>query len=407
MKKRYKLWISGILILCLLAGSAFGAQIQEVFDQEPGVELTERVMRTEAAQRGGDGGLQQGSDRLQTSAGVSPPSHRRSRFSWMTSKRTLAVCLAGAIIGGITFACLKSSSRQNAESDSKADSLANTLLPPFQRGMYVSIWTDNISRPDLAPRYAQILGNPDKEKTLLDFITRYRIDSLSFYDLPVLLDLPGMAKHLSAFIIAARARGVVQFHAVGSKKRDWDWISEYQKTFPGKFDGLLTENEFWNAPAGEISRQFNEFIQLLKYMKTLKVKNLGRDLKISVYLGRIDSVPDLSEENVASLVMANSDQVYQNCYGTTPHGTYQNCKSRLGKLFGSKKDVALTPLVSVEGADFSAYENETFLGTWLKNGTLGQLEANITGQFSKDNAGAQLTGFYYFEYRYMHYYLGG
>lgn len=403
--KNNKLWTTYLILFSLLSGNAFGAEVLNLpnpAQNAQDIELHEIVFHS------GNG----------PDAPRLPSKHFQKNSRKIVTKKAVAWIVSAALVGGALMTAIypmfnwNRGPRGNPTDDNdnnngttnnpiEPNDWANTPLPSFQRGMYVSLWTDDISRPDLADSYSKILGNSTKVTMLLDFITKYKIDSLSLYDLAPLLDQPTMPEHLSDLIVAAKARGVVQVHAVGSSKRDWDWVGAYQKTHPGKFDGLQTETEFWNAPEGEETSQFSQFIDLLDYMKRSNIKNRGRSMKISAYLGLLDTVPNMTEAQVAKKIAQYTDRIYQHCYATTPTSAYQDCKTRLTQMLAAKKpNLDLIPIVSVESNTFSA-GMESFLGTWLKTGTVDQLEKDITGQFTRDNNGTKVTGFYYYEYMYM------
>jgi hypothetical protein len=279
---------------------------------------------------------------------------------------------------------------------------------PFTRGMYVSMWSTMATDPTLAGQYNNILGDSQKEARLLAFIRQQKIDSLSLYNLPVILDMKGMAEKLSQFIVAAKNSGIKEVLAAGSKKGDWQVYSEFQKIYPSRIDGIIAEVEFWNDLTDRTA-SYQNFLTLLDDMKAFPFKNQGRPFKLTTYMGLLNSVPNVTEQEVASEIVKRVDRIILHSYDKDPTTAYLNAQGRMitfaAEIAAQSKSTQLVPLVSTEGTEFSAGGGaEVFLGNWLQqNPSLGLLERDFDVQMYKDIDSTKINGFYYYEYQFVDY----
>jgi len=264
------------------------------------------------------------------------------------------------------------------------------------RGLYFSPYTTAIGRVTLPAPYSNILGDKAKENELLEFLVTNQFDSLSFYDLKNIMKNTNLKKKLSQFIQAARACGVKEMNAIGAENADWVQVKSYQAAYPGKFDGLLTEYEFWNTGA-DIQAFFDEFINMMKQMKALNIQVNGKPVKISAYLGWLNRDYSLSENQAAAIIAQNLDRVYLHCYVTNPTQAFPYCKSRIQAFATANRGVEIYPIFSAEGNAMRA-GGEIFMGDWFSGHSLNEAEAIFRSQ-------APTAGYQYYEYYFLNYYL--
>ncbi|MEO5968967.1 MAG: hypothetical protein ABIQ95_03495 [Bdellovibrionia bacterium] len=344
-------------------------------------------------------------------------SWRQSR-AWYQIKKWVSITVGVGIFGGIVIAVVQpfaivqlfGAGGLFGDGDNSPGPLP--FVPngdAFSRGMYLSVWTDAAEDPILADKYNYILGDSRKEFHLIEFIKKYKIDSISLFNLPVLLDMPGMPEKLSQLIVATKNAGVKEVLAAGSKKADWVVYAGFQKNYPARFDGLITEVEFWNSQDSEKTSAYKAFLDLADDMRAHSIQTQGRPFKFAVYMGLLDSVPNVSQQEVAREIVSRVDRVILHCYEKNPQTSYQNCKDRMSTFLSEKesqaKDMELVPLVSTEGPEFSASNGrETFMGSWLQgNASFEKLESEFRNQIRQDTDPNKLSGIYYYEYMYTDY----
>ncbi len=230
----------------------------------------------------------------------------------------------------------------------------------------------------LPPGVSNILQSNSAQQILLEYIASHKIDSISIYDLNAILPSPQLSASLSRFIEASRIFGVTQVNAIGASSRDFDRVKAYQDSRLGKFDGLLTEIEFWNGG------DFNSFISTLQHMRGL---GLG---KVAAYIGwpSADKLPAIAKA---------CDQVLVHCYVKDPHTAYGYGRPRIQGLFAANPALEIYPIFSAEGAQIAA-GSEHFMGDWLSANSMDAAEKIF-------NAGYTPAGFQYYEYPFLKAYL--
>ncbi len=255
----------------------------------------------------------------------------------------------------------------------------------IHRGMYVSLINHS----------GAILGNTASENELLSFAINHGFDSMSFYDLNTVLT-NGTSPQLSKFIQAAKGCGVVEVNAIGSVAREFDLVKSYQNSFPGKFDGLVTEVEYWNG--SQVGTAFNNLISLLQYMKNLGIKNsAGNSLRRTTYIGWLGRNPNMSAAQEAQVLSQNVDRMFVHCYVKSASTAYSYCQSRMNDF--KTTGVEVYPIFSAEGVGSSAGA-DTFMGNWLAANSIEAAEKIFNGQ-----ALSIQPGFQYFEYSYLKFFV--
>jgi hypothetical protein len=271
------------------------------------------------------------------------------------------------------------------------------VLPQkVHRGLYLSLYTTNSGQLILNPPLSRILGNTTSENVALSFFIKYQIDSLSLYNLPAILSNSTQSSQLSSFIQAARACGVAEVNAIGAMNSDWVQIRNYQNSYPGKFDGLLTEVEFWNASS--VTTAFSSFISQLQYMRALGITNYGVPLRIGAYLGWLNNTPSLTEAQVAAQIASNLDFVFLHSYVKSPTTAYGYAQSRINALRAAKPSLPIRAIYSAEGTTYNSGGGNIFMGDWLATNSLDSAEAIYGASYIP-------AGFQYFEYSFLKLYL--
>ncbi|HEY9663793.1 MAG TPA: hypothetical protein V6C65_35545 [Allocoleopsis sp.] len=239
----------------------------------------------------------------------------------------------------------------------------------------------------LPANLSNILGTTAKENDLLSFITKYQFDSISLYDLAKILGA-GMGAQLSSFIQAAKACGVVEVNAIGSTNSNWVQVQNYQSANAGKFDGLVTEVEFWNQ--SPVSTAFSAFVTQLQYMQTLGIT----PPQITPYIGWLNRDPSMSEAQEAAILAANVSRMFVHAYVKDPANAASYIQSRVTALLTAKPSLPIWPIFSAEGTQYKA-GSEVFMGDWLAANSLDAAEAKLSGA----------KGFQYFHHAFLKQYL--
>lgn len=352
-------------------------------------------------------------------------------FGGMTKKKFAAIAAATLILGGTAaYVAVKfEQPKCNTVYDpiTKICSRDTGALVPqnpgeFQRGMYVSMWTDEIMRPTENPEFIHILGDTAKENKLLEFIDTNHIDALTIYNLGTIFDTKGMSEMLSDFIVRAKGHGVKEIIATGNSKMGFDIFADFNKRYPGRFDGMITELEFWNekTPAKRDST-FNELVDLLKYMKGLGLQNVisGKNLKIATYFGVLNRLENLNATEVAESILSNTDRIYQHCYGAgdetsthDPIDAYRDCKNKMAVWMPTRAKMGvsteITPIFSAEGKDMyhiHGLPNEYYSGPFLLRNSVDAFEAGVRSEMAKDFDPALVRGNQWFQYSDLSYHL--
>lgn len=451
------------LILSLCVGTSFagetqfnpnlGPQGQPGNDIEMGtLSSAEQAMNAEAASnqdpnqdeiieldslpRVAPGAPQQQEESSRNSTHESKPrrSGIRGFFANCTWKKAVAYCTVAAIVGGAAF-YLSTSHIWNPEVPAcKTISYPGSTICSFdsgemvpnnpgdaKRGMYVSLWTDEVQNPAKNDKYVHILGNPVKEDYLLNFIERNKIDAISLYNLGAIFDLEGKAKLLSDFSIKAKQRGVKEIIAVINSKKALDISADYSMRYPGRVDGLVTEMEWWHAGLNNRDAAFKEFMEVIKHAKALGLTNLvtKKPIKIATYFGVLDRLDTYSATEVAEEVIRNTDRIYQHCYGTGVEKSnhdiveaYADCKSKMAVWLATKQKMnkgvqspEIVPILSAEGKNFysiNGLKTEYYLGPWIQaHPSLDAIEAESKAVMGNGLDIQQLSGFHYYEYMFL------
>jgi hypothetical protein len=262
----------------------------------------------------------------------------------------------------------------------------------------VSPYTDHIGQvtftgDDLI--YSQILGDPQKEQHLLDFIVAQQIDSLSLYNLNVILNDEGLSTALESFMDRARGAGVLRIEAIGAEGTAiWDDINAFHRE-RAPFDGLVTELEFW---AGAVT--FDEFTGTLEYARSL---DWGQQVPtLTAYLGW----PDAEEVSAMAPLL---DRVYVHVYVDTAQQAYPYGEERFQMFAAANQElgtnVEVWPIFSAEDTDWAAGA-EHFMGEWLQTNGVAAAETQFLADWqAADLQNVGLGGHQYYEYFFLDKYL--
>lgn len=270
-----------------------------------------------------------------------------------------------------------------------------------RRGLYLSLYADHSGKivfDGETAQHLEILDDPAKQQSLLDFIEARGIDSLSLYDLATILDDVELKSALVGFVAAARLRGVSEVNAIGSlSKLAWDTIAATQLEHR-LFDGLVTEIEFWNQSAS-----FEELQDIVGYVRDLDIQTAdARELPLAVYIGRATS-----EQFTALLPLV--DGLFVHVYVKSAEQAYGYGAERFSAIAAGNDALAtnvdVRPIFSAEGQDWAAGD-EHFMGDWLATHSLEDAESTfLTGWDSEVTPLPPLTGFQYYDYFFLERYL--
>lgn len=244
----------------------------------------------------------------------------------------------------------------------------------------------------------EVAGNSRAEDTLINWAVRNKINGFAVY-VPAVI-LRQNHTELNTFIGKAKANGIneVSF-VIGNGTTDLTAALSYydDPTVTNKFNGLLTEIEYWGAgtsgsPAYEAA--LTSYIQVLTDMKNASNAR-GPGFKVECYMGGGQS------QSEADRLCAVADKILLVCYtsSTDPQSVYYTYRRDrlqyfLNAAVNNGRKIEIKPLFSLEpnfqgGQSLSTIDNSFFGGFTTDN--------NLTNKYKK----GVLSGAQYFTYYYM------
>ena len=268
---------------------------------------------------------------------------------------------------------------------------------PKRRGAYLTLWSDSggstaySSNPIFEPM-TFILGNATREDLLLGTLYELGFNAISLYDLGSIL--PGKAGLLRSFI--ARARGLYGILWVegiaGSSTSSWKRMADYQNATDSddaKFDGFLTEIEYWNT-GGSVS----DIVTPVVYMKSLYPKPRVGTARpyYAAYIG-------WSSPSDIAVLREALDYLFVHVYVKNPSTAFSCARERVTNILLTTSDIRIVPIFSAEGQAYR-HGSEVFMGDWLAANSVSAAESTYTSSFvaAFQWAEAQLSGFQWFSY---------
>ena len=241
------------------------------------------------------------------------------------------------------------------------------------RALYVSLYSQRVGQHDLRVafnQYERILdaSNGSKLDNLIDFIRNQKINTLIIYNVVTILENASLSNRFRSFIKDAKDVGLKQVYAPVASDRAITAVAAYNNSTldndeETKFDGLITEFEFWQDGVS-----LEDYYDLLDQMNAINAKNsCGEDLKIGTYLGWYNN-KDLPESTltITQKIAAKTDEVFLHAYVPQPQNAPNYLSSRL-ELF-SDPSISRTPKIiaifSYEDSSFAA-GGEFFMGDWF------------------------------------------
>ena len=239
-------------------------------------------------------------------------------------------------------------------------------------------------------RFRYILGDVTHEQLLLDYVTAHGIHGLSLYDLGMILGDVTLESALVSFMTRARQAGVTTIEAIGNTHASlWDNIATFHKT-RARFDGILTEIEFWNG--GSIQ----DATDALRYIEAKQlVRSDGSPISYASYIGWA-TASDIAA--LAPLV----DRLYVHAYVTQADQAFGFISARVANIVSANasagRDVEVVPIFSAEGVQWAA---DPFMGDWLAANSIAQAESTFLSDWESAAPAVRLMGFQYYEYFYL------
>ncbi|NMO18446.1 hypothetical protein HPC49_11595 [Pyxidicoccus fallax] len=265
-------------------------------------------------------------------------------------------------------------------------------------------WTvDVVERP----RFLYV----DQTDTLLDapqatqdafwsFVAAQRINQLGIYRLNQILGNATRTAALRAFITRAHAAGVSRVFAIVATPANVSYVRSYlfdpATPTTARFDGLLTEHEFWNGTTSADVR-WGSYLRLLSHVRVL-ADDAG--LLAATYLGWFSAEEARSLRELVDVVLLHA-------YVATPANAYPYLKARLELLSREwGRPVQVWPIFSAE-CDFS--------GRWFSDNRsadpLELAENTVLDAYRADDRtfrnGLRVAGFAYFARTHLTTALGG
>ncbi len=282
------------------------------------------------------------------------------RTGWLLAiLATLALLPSCGVIGGRRSALRSTAPASTTPSGAApAPAAAAPAAAPLARSLYV--------------------GSFAERDAALALATAHGIGELTLYGLGGALRNEPAA--LASFIETARARGVDTVAPISGMDRVEDLV-RYEREHPsGRFDGWVTEFEYWNHAAAERAAQFEVLQRMLTAMRAGKA-----DGWVACYLG----YPTAEE---ARWIAEHVDRVYLSLGIDDPARAQdwgQGDRSHRTRQSYFAGRVPIWPIVYARG--------DAHMRPWLQQHSMAELEASLRRAMN-----GQLAGVALFDYGSMH-----
>ena len=220
--------------------------------------------------------------------------------------------------------------------------------------------------------FTSFQGNARAEQEFVDFVRDNKINYVLFYLRPT--DVTTYGAKLSELINTLRSEaGVLQIGATtggGSQV-----VVDHNKLFPGKFDVINLEDEFWREPQGTPER----VVTLRHYTDTLELMNqiaTGNNLKVEAYIGWITK-PEMAQ------IVARLDRLLLHTYVSRAEYAYGYGQSRFEMISELKSDVELMPIYSVEKTEANREGGAVFMGQWMLDNSPNRSNYDFVAGFER------------------------
>jgi hypothetical protein len=254
-------------------------------------------------------------------------------------------------------------------------------------------WTVTVGE---RPRFLYV----DKTDTLLDssqatqdaffdFVAARRINQLGIYRLNQILGNNRRTTALRAFITRAHAAGVQRVFAIVATPTNVATVKTYlvdaNTAATARFDGLLTENEYWNG-TGSADARWGDYLRLLAHVRQLADE---RGLVAATYVGWFSAEEARAFRELVDIVLLHA-------YVPTPARAYPYMTPRLESLAREwTRPVQVWPILSAEC---------TYSGKWFSENrgsdAVELAENTVLDAFKADDRpfrnGLRIAGFAYF-----------
>lgn len=208
-----------------------------------------------------------------------------------------------------------------------------------------------------------ILGNTEKERSLLEFARNNGFNYLIFYSLEGINTDADRQTQLAALITRGRQDyGLYQIGAALGSAAAADGIADYNRKQPpqARVDVLNLELEFWNA--ADRQQSFALSLTTLAHFREIADR---QQLVTEIYIGWITE-----QEGVA---LANAvDRVLVHYYRKNDTGIIQYGLERLKYLAKGNSRLLIAPIFSNEGPQNSGDPSGYFMGPWLADHSISQ-----------------------------------
>ncbi|MFP2927395.1 hypothetical protein ACLESO_19790 [Pyxidicoccus sp. 3LG] len=232
------------------------------------------------------------------------------------------------------------------------------------------------------------------------FVATRRINQLGIYRLNQILGNATRTAALRTFITRAHAAGVSRVFAIVSTPANVSTVRAYldDSATPAtaRFDGVLTEHEFWNGTTSADVR-WGDYLRLLSHVRVLADE---KGLLAATYVGWFSAEEARTLRELVDVVLLHA-------YVATPANAWPYLKTRLESLSREwGRPVQVWPIFSAE-CDFS--------GRWFSDNRASDApelaERTVLDAFRADDRavlnGVRVAGFAYFARTHLTTALGG
>eukprot|EP01087_Luapelamoeba_hula_P018710 TRINITY_DN6072_c0_g1_i1.p1 TRINITY_DN6072_c0_g1~~TRINITY_DN6072_c0_g1_i1.p1 ORF type:complete len:512 (-),score=57.65 TRINITY_DN6072_c0_g1_i1:136-1671(-) len=295
------------------------------------------------------------------------------------------------------------------------------LDPQTRRGMYASIYTTNLGDDTLPVILSNVLASTDKLDQFFRFIQATGVNVLTLYDTNTILADPDLTLRLRSFISTARRIGIAHVETPGGTAQSFYsklWTYQSASAPEERFDGIVTEIEFWQ-PSNGIS--VSAVVDTIHYVKSLDFPLAvgSTAFTCGVYIGWA------TQTDIAAIAGAGANLLLIHAYVTNPNNAWTYAQQRMNYAYStspSDNHVMKTAIIfSAEGQAHSAGD-EHFMGDWLAANTnasasttdsdwsgIVKAEAIVSADQSAAESSATLNerfaGYQWYEYGFAYQYM--
>lgn len=195
--------------------------------------------------------------------------------------------------------------------------------------------------------FVSILGNIQKEDSLLLWSKKHQFNKFSYYHMGKIL-ASDMIIPLASFIEKAKKQGIEDHTAIMGGDSTFTLIKKFNssQSLNSKFTSIQIEDEWWQSD--NTIADYNNVVDLLKKMKSWGTKQKPA-VAVDLYFGRFNNIPDTQAEAADTLVKYTDRVLIAHQFDDPMNNFYPGyLKNRVRKFHNAaKKAKAKYPIIII------------------------------------------------------------